>query len=116
MKRLAMLLAVLTCGAGCAAKPWDLPDGELFPHSDILKDPVKVREVVGEDLLILEDGRQVKLANKVRRLAAAVEGSGNEVELPSDDGVIIRKHIIVCGVGIPYPDEWYRKRIGSARP
>ena len=101
---------------GCAADPWEQPEGKWFLHPEVLRDPVRVREVVGEDLLILEDGRNIQLTKSVPRLEGWIGASNSEVELPapgsSVDGVFVRRHMHICGLGVP-DEVWFRHRIGS---
>jgi hypothetical protein len=97
----------------------------LYGDPDVLNDPVRVRAVVGEDLLELEDGRRIRLSGKVDRLEDRIASSGREVEVVPQsteaDGVIraeffVRRHWVVCGYGLPSSDVWVRSPLKPLKP
>ena len=107
-------VAAILLAAGCAAPRESY---RWYEHPDVLNDPVRVRTVVGDDMLELEDGRRIRLPKKVDQLEKCIEGSDREIEVvPQSTGpdgvtqaeVFVRRHLFVGGANLPYSDVWIR--------
>ncbi|MBI2931903.1 MAG: hypothetical protein HYY16_09645 [Planctomycetes bacterium] len=73
-----LLLLIPLSLSGCGLIGFHYPN---FIDNEPLENPVRVRAIVGEDLLELDDGRRVRLDEKVPLAESLIRASDNLVDI-----------------------------------